>query len=149
MTARASPAARNWQNLSKAPIADRAIMSRKGAAMETVHPEDGDPVTLRPCPSWCTLAEHFDRDYPVFPDDGYHHHGPEIPVPTSYRTFLDGPDSVVKVILKAWTSRLDGDPDRHASNCNSRPPTPTPTCSSNSPPTRHERSLQHYSRSQT
>jgi hypothetical protein len=31
-------------------------------------------------------------------------------VPTSWRFLADGPQSVVKVVLKAWTERLDAEP---------------------------------------
>lgn len=79
--------------------------------METVRPLDGDAVTLRPCPPWCTLREHFAPDDLVHADDGFHHYGPEIAIPTLYRMFANDPELVVKVILRAWTSRLDGEPD--------------------------------------
>jgi hypothetical protein len=77
---------------------------------EFVQPRDGHAVELRPCPAWCTLSEHFTDDQLVDADDGFHHYGPEIAVPTSDRMFPNGPESVVKVILKAWTSRLDAEP---------------------------------------
>ncbi len=78
---------------------------------ETIYPRDGDAVTLRPCPPWCTQSRHFGGNEPVYAEDGFHHYGPEIAVPTSYRMFTDhDPESVVKVILKAWTNRLDAGP---------------------------------------
>lgn len=80
---------------------------------EIVHPHDGDAVTLRPCPPWCTEQQHFDDDV-IYASDGYHHFGPEIEVPTSDR-FLgttDGPATVVRVILKAWTHPLDAEPSQ-------------------------------------
>lgn len=78
---------------------------------EVVHPRDGDPVALRPCPPWCTEGQHFDEDHVVYSDDGYHHHGPEIAVPTSYRMLgLDGPETVVKAFLISWTHPLDAEP---------------------------------------
>ena len=80
--------------------------------MEVVYPRDGEPVTLRPCPPWCTEERHFGDDEAVYADHGYHHYGPEIQVPTSDR-FLgmtDGPETVVQVILKSWTHPLDAEP---------------------------------------
>ena len=54
--------------------------------MEVVHPRDGDAVTLRPCPPWCTEERHFaDNEVDLYADHGYHHYGPEIQVPTSDR----------------------------------------------------------------
>jgi hypothetical protein len=78
--------------------------------MEIIYPRDGDAIRLRPCPPWCTLSEHFAHDEVVYAEDGFHHYGPEIAVPTSYRTLADAPESVVKVILKAWANRLDAEP---------------------------------------
>jgi hypothetical protein len=43
-------------------------------------------------------------------DDGYHHYGREIAVPTSDRMTLNDPETVIKVSLKAWTPRPDGAP---------------------------------------
>ncbi len=78
---------------------------------EIIDPRDGDAVTLRPCPPWCTQSRHFAEDETVDSEDGFHHYGPEVAVPTSYRMFTDDdPESVVKVILKAWTNRLDAEP---------------------------------------
>jgi len=77
---------------------------------EIIYPRDRDAVRLGPCPPWCTLSQHFADDDVVYAEDGFHHYGPEIAVPTSYRVFTDGPESVVKVILKAWASRLDAKP---------------------------------------
>jgi hypothetical protein len=80
--------------------------------MEVVHPRDGDAVTLRPCPPWCTDERHFADDEVVYADHGYHHYGPEIQVPTSY-LFLgmaDEPETVVRVVLKSWTHPLDAEP---------------------------------------
>jgi hypothetical protein len=77
---------------------------------ELIHPRDGDPVRLRPCPPWCIQTRHFTDDDVIYAEDGFHHDGPEIAVPTSFRMLTDGPESVVKVILKAWASRLDAVP---------------------------------------
>jgi hypothetical protein len=77
---------------------------------ETIHPRDGDAVALRPCPPWCTLLRHFADDDVVYADDGFHHLGPETVVPTSNRRLVHDPESVVKVILKAWTEPPDADP---------------------------------------
>jgi hypothetical protein len=77
---------------------------------EIVYPRNGSPVRLGPCPPWCILGRHFAGDDTVDADDGFHHCGPEIAVPTSDRVLPDGPESVVKVILKAWTSSLDAEP---------------------------------------
>jgi hypothetical protein len=79
--------------------------------MEIIYPQDGDAVRLGPCPPWCTLSEHFAHDEVVYAEDGFHHYGPEIAVRTSSRTLTDSPESVVKVILKAWASRLDAEPE--------------------------------------
>lgn len=78
--------------------------------MEVIYPLDGNAVALRPCPPWCTLTEHFTSDLEIHADDGYHHYGREIEVRTSDRRFADGPEWVVKVILKSWTCPLGGEP---------------------------------------
>ena len=77
---------------------------------ETIHLRNGNTASLRPCPSWCILGQHFPEDHPVNTDDGFHHYGPESAVPTSDRMLLDSPELVVKVILKAWTHPLDAEP---------------------------------------
>lgn len=79
---------------------------------EVVHPHDGDAITLRPCPPWCTLRRHVDDDGPVYASDGYHHYGPDRAMPASDR-FLglaDGPGIVVRVTLKSWTCPLAAAP---------------------------------------
>ena len=58
--------------------------------MEVVHPLDSESVTLRPCPPWCTDGRHFADDEVIYADDGYHHYGAVIEVPTSYE-FLGMP----------------------------------------------------------
>lgn len=78
---------------------------------ETVCPRNGRPVRLRPCPPWCTLEQHFVDDGAIDADDGFHHDGPEIAVATSFRALIDYPEMVVKVVLRAWTSRIDLEPD--------------------------------------
>ena len=79
--------------------------------MEVVRLRDGDSVKLRPCPPWCTADRHFAEGDYADPDDGYHHCGPEISVPTSDRWLglVDGPQTVVHVILKSWTHPLNAD----------------------------------------
>jgi len=77
---------------------------------ELIHPRDRAPVRLRPCPPWCTQTRHFTDDDVIYAEDGFHHYGPEIAVPTSFRMLSDNPESVVKVSLKAWANRLDADP---------------------------------------
>jgi hypothetical protein len=77
---------------------------------EVVHPRGGDPVTLRPCPPWCTLYIHFNTDSPIDTDAGYHHRGPELAVPTNDRASLHDPYTIVKVTLKSWTHPLDAEP---------------------------------------
>jgi hypothetical protein len=77
---------------------------------EVVRPRDGEVVALRPCPHWCTLSRHFDDGEAVDTDDGYHHCGPQIAVPTSYRMHRDDPDTVVRAILKSWTHPLSAGP---------------------------------------
>jgi hypothetical protein len=80
--------------------------------MEVVHPLDSESVTLRPCPPWCTEGRHFGDDEAIYADDGYHHYGTEIEVPTS-DTFLGmtgAPETIVRVVLKSWTHPLDAEP---------------------------------------
>jgi hypothetical protein len=79
---------------------------------EVVHPCDGHAVTLRPCLSWCVDERHFLDTDVIHADDGYYHYGPEIEVPTSFRFagFTDGPETVVRVVLKSWTHALDAEP---------------------------------------
>jgi hypothetical protein len=84
--------------------------SKGGDVTETVHPREGGAVSLRPCPAWCAERRHFADDDVVYADDGFHHFGPEIAIPTSDRRLLHDPETVVKVILKAWTERLDAEP---------------------------------------
>jgi hypothetical protein len=83
----------------------------KGMA-EVVHPRDGDAVTLRPCPAWCTAGRHFADGEVVYADHGYHHYGPEIEVPTSdkFLGMADGPRTIVRGVLKSWTHPVDADP---------------------------------------
>jgi uncharacterized protein DUF6907 len=79
---------------------------------EVVHPRDGDAVTLRPCLPWCTEARHFADGQAIDADDGYHHYGTEIEVPTAYK-FLDlsdDPETIIRVVLKSWTHPLSADP---------------------------------------
>ena len=48
----------------------------------------------------------------IYADHGYHHYGQEAEVRTSCR-FLgmtDGPETIVRVVLKSWTHPLDADP---------------------------------------
>ncbi len=79
--------------------------------MEVVHPRDGDAVALGSCPPWCTTQDrHFDDGEVIDSDDGYHHYGPELAVPTSYGMFPDSPVTVVKVFLRSWTHPLGADP---------------------------------------
>jgi hypothetical protein len=78
---------------------------------EVVHPRDADTIALRPCPPWCTLRRHFADGEVIDADDGYHHCGPEIAVPTSYRAHRDAPETVVRAILKSWTHPLSAEPD--------------------------------------
>jgi hypothetical protein len=78
---------------------------------KVVYPRDGDPVRLRPCPPWCIEDRYFADDGVIHSDDGYHHYGPEIMVPKSYRMLgLDGPETVVKVFPTSWTHPLDAEP---------------------------------------
>lgn len=79
---------------------------------EVVRPLDGDPVTLRPCPPWCTEGQHFTVDEVIYADHGYHHYGTELEVPTSF-PFLgmtDGIPTIIRTVLKSWTHPLDADP---------------------------------------
>jgi hypothetical protein len=62
------------------------------------------------CPPWCTLSLHFADGEGIDADDGYHHCGPQIAVPASYRMHRDAPETVVRAILKSWTHPLDAEP---------------------------------------
>jgi hypothetical protein len=77
---------------------------------EIIKPADGDPVRLQPCPSWCTLDEHLVGATYIAAEDGFFHEGPEVTVSTTYRELRDRPLSVVRLTVKSWVSRLDGDP---------------------------------------
>ena len=77
---------------------------------EVVHPRDAQPVTLGACPSWCTLSGHFAGGAIVDASDGYHHRGPEIEVPSSYRPYREVGETVVPAILKSWTHPLGAGP---------------------------------------
>ena len=79
---------------------------------EVVRPLDGAPVTLRPCPHWCTETRHFADDEVIYADHGYHHYGSEIEVPTSdtFGGMSDGPATIIRVVLKSWTHPMDADP---------------------------------------
>ena len=77
---------------------------------EVVHPRNGDAIALGSCPPWCALSRHFTDDAVIDADDGYHHCGPEIAIPTSDRMYRDAPETVIWAILKSWTHPLDADP---------------------------------------
>lgn len=77
--------------------------------MEVVQLRDGATVALRPCPPWCIESRHFVIDI-IDSDDGYHHYGPEIAVPTSDRFMLDGPNIVVNACLASWTCPAGAEP---------------------------------------
>lgn len=77
---------------------------------EVVRPRGADTVVLQPCPPWCGLSRHFADGEVIDTDDGYHHCGPEIAVPTSYRAHRDAPQTVVRAILKSWTHPLGASP---------------------------------------
>jgi hypothetical protein len=79
---------------------------------EVVHPLDGDAVTLRPCPPWCAEERHFTDDAVIYADDGYHHYGAETEIPSSdkFLGMTDGPQAIVRVVLKSWTHPLGADP---------------------------------------
>lgn len=85
---------------------------KENGMTEVVHLRDGDAVTLRPCPRWCTVSRHFPDGIPVDADDGYHHDGPEDQVPTSYPFggLTDGPPTVVRVQVRSWTHPLGARP---------------------------------------
>lgn len=78
---------------------------------EVVHLRNGDPVTLRPCPPWCTEARHFGTDDVIYADDGYHHYGTEIKVPTAcpFLGTTAGDPTIVRVFLKSWTHPLNAE----------------------------------------
>jgi hypothetical protein len=79
---------------------------------ETVQPLDGAPVTLRPCPPWCTEGRHIADGEAVYADHGYHHYGTEAEVPTACPLLglAGGEPAVVRVVLKSWTHPLDAGP---------------------------------------
>lgn len=79
---------------------------------EVVHPRDGKAVALRPCPAWCAEARHFDEGAVIYADDGYHHCGTAVEVPTSYRFMgtADGPETIIRAVLTSWTHPLGADP---------------------------------------
>jgi Domain of unknown function (DUF6907) len=87
---------------------------QNGALMEAevVRPLDGVAVALRPCPPWCAEARHFTDGEVIYADDGYHHYGHESEVPTSckFLGMTDGPDTIIRAVLKSWTHPLDADP---------------------------------------
>ena len=82
----------------------------------------------------CTRREHFTENALIDTDDGFHHYGPELAIPTSDRMLLSGPETVVKVILKAWTPRLDADPGPGRIELQLATTEQTPTRSLSSPP---------------
>jgi len=79
---------------------------------EVVRPRDGDPVTLGPCPPWCTLGRHFADGEPVDAGDGYHHAGTEAEVPTAYPFggLTDAEPTIVRAALKSWAHPLGAGP---------------------------------------
>ena len=79
---------------------------------EVAHPCDGNAVTLRPCPPWCSEGRHFADGEAVYADHGYHHYGTEVEVPTSYpfAGMTYGDPTIVRVVLKSWTHPLHADP---------------------------------------
>jgi hypothetical protein len=87
--------------------------------MEVVLPLDGDAVTLRPCPPWCAEERHFADDEVIYADDGYHHHGTEIEVPTSskFLGMADGPGPSPRPCL---TSRPQPNGTGHGKRAESR-----------------------------
>jgi hypothetical protein len=90
----------------------RTVNGKEKGMTEVIHPRDGDPVALRPCPAWCTKGRHFADDEVIYADHGYHHRGAEIGVPTSY-PFLgmtDGAPTIVRAVLMSWTHPLGADP---------------------------------------
>jgi hypothetical protein len=90
------------------------VASHRGEAhgREAVHSFDGNAVTLSPCPPWCTDGRHSSDDELIYADHGCHHHGTEIEVPTSYKFpgTTDGPETIVRAVLKSWTRPLDAEP---------------------------------------
>jgi hypothetical protein len=79
---------------------------------ETIYPHGGHAVQLRPCPSWCIRTGHFMKGRRIDVDDGFHHEGPEIVVRTSDQQMLDGPETIVKVGISAWTIPLGAEHGR-------------------------------------
>jgi hypothetical protein len=77
--------------------------------MKIIHTRDGDQFEIRPCPSWCT-DEHFPPDEHVDSDDGFHHCGPDVSIPTSHQPFTGKECSTVRLYLKTWVLPLDAEP---------------------------------------
>jgi hypothetical protein len=71
----------------------------------------GTPSGRARAPLGAFFTQHFRPDLHIFADDGFHHDGPEIAVPTKDRISTRGPETVVKATVRAWTPRLDADPD--------------------------------------
>ena len=76
--------------------------------LENIRTRDGDEFEIQPCPPWCT-GGHFPAGEQVDSDDGFHHYGPDVSVPTSHRPFTDQDSSTVRLCLKAWVHPLDAD----------------------------------------
>jgi hypothetical protein len=79
-------------------------------AMEVVRTREGDVVTLRPCPPWCTERRHFTADIVTDATDGYHHYGPETEIPTADLKLGTGTETVVRILLKSWSCPLHAEP---------------------------------------
>jgi hypothetical protein len=77
--------------------------------LEIIRTRDGDEFVIRPCPPWCT-GGHFPPDETVDSDDGFHHYGTEVSIPTSHRPFTGGESSTVRLYLSTWVHPLDAQP---------------------------------------
>jgi hypothetical protein len=76
---------------------------------------------------------------PKITDHGYHHYGTEIDVPASYKFpgMTDGPETIVRAVLKSWTHPHDAEPGARPHRAQPRgPPQSAPTCARRSPPPR-------------
>jgi len=78
--------------------------------MEVVRTHEGEAVSLRPCPPWCTESRHFNNDAVIDATDGYHHYGPETEILTADLFLGSGPETVVRIVLKSWTCPLHAEP---------------------------------------
>jgi hypothetical protein len=59
----------------------------------------------KPCPPWCTGV----HDLPLYPDEGFHHYGPEVAMTVAHSPYFDQPIPL-QVLLKSWVPLLTAEP---------------------------------------